>query len=85
VEKNIMIRIYPAYGRECNSLEDFEKDFRAGKDFKFYNGMYFSSRDRKLMQSQGMTVLCLRGKYCVDLRTFKFFNYQPNPMDLIPL
>lgn len=76
-----MIRIYSAYGRDCNTLDEFKQDFNKGRDFKFYNGMYFSRRNRDLMLEEGMTVLCLKGKYCVDLRTMKYYNYTPNPID----
>ncbi len=76
-----MIRIYSTFGRDCNTLEDFKHDFEKGRDFKFYNGMYFSKRDRKLMLQQGMVVLCLKGKHCVDLRTMKYFDYRENPID----
>ena len=78
-----MVRIYCAYGRDVNSLEEFRKDFRQGRDFKFYNGMYFSSRDRALMLQGGICVLSLKDRYCVDLRTMKFFENQPKLIDRI--
>lgn len=78
-----MVRIYCAFGRDVNSLDEFKKDFRQGRNFKFLNGMYFSGRDRDLMLQGGICVLILKDRYCVDLRNMKFFNYQEKFIDKV--
>jgi len=51
-----MILLRPAYGRKYKSLEDAEKDWSDGKDFKIYQGPYCSIRDSELFKSMGHTV-----------------------------
>lgn len=60
---NEILIAMPAYGRTYATLEDTKRDWSAGKDFKMYNGPYFSIRDvaelkyRGYLQVQVMVVV----------------------------